>query len=463
MTPLSRPREIYNTDANISNRTNSPGNGDLSDLRLLLIMQENENQKQLLRQSLMHHRQQLLLRQVQEQAHIENMLLLSQQSLYPSSSWTTTNGGVRDGAGFSFGGVAEASSKSLFSLSSRMGVLSNHSHPAVHQQPLRQRQEHNRALGAHKKLLLMAQQRSADATMNGVTTDLIAVGLKNHQHQVSNNLKRATATFTQLQIPSQVEPTKGKRVERSDHDKGIAHSKRRKKISFEERLEQLKEFKQKFGHMNVSQRPGNHYCTLGHWVNTQRTHYKRFKNTGKSFKTEKQFELLDSLGFVWSPTFSWDEMYEKLCWHKERYGNINIPTRFKNRQYNRLGKWLYVQRHRYQLLKQGKKSPLKPRQIELLSKLGIDWSMQGGKNGNTPNTYDCRDSMVHKKTDIAAASLAAAEGAVTDTYTRTASSVAEKDVRVDRRNCTSKLEKGNDNKPTSVQPDGYSSDTSLVF
>ena len=267
----------------------------------------------------------------------------------------------------------------------------------------------------------------------------------------------------QLQIPSQVEPTKGKRVERSDHDKGIAHSKRRKKISFEERLEQLKGFKQKFGHMNVSQRPGNHYCTLGHWVNTQRTHYKRFKNTGKSFKTEKQFELLDSLGFVWSPTFSWDEMYEKLCWHKERYGNINIPTRFKNRQYNRLGKWLYVQRHRYQLLKQGKKSPLKPRQIELLSKLGIDWSMQGGKNGNTPNTYDCRDSMVHKKTDIAAASLAAAEGAVTDTYTHTASSVAEKDVRVDRRNCTSKLEKGNDNKPTSVQPDGYSSDTSLVF
>eukprot|EP00536_Pseudo-nitzschia_multiseries_P015809 jgi/Psemu1/247144/estExt_Genewise1.C_9580002 len=259
----------------------------------------------------------------------------------------------------------------------------------------------------------MADDVRTDCPTNEMFLGDQLLGLQQHYQKRTGNTSSPTQQQQLPPTPLQGEPALSKISDGVDSDNTIA-SKRGKKFSFKERLAQLKAFKKKFGHINVSQRPGNEYASLGNWVNTQRTHYKRFKKGKESNITGERVKLLNSLGFVWTPTFTWDEMYQRLCWHKERYGNISIPTRYKNRQYNRLGKWLYVQRHRYQLLKQGKKSPLKPNQIKLLEELGIDWSMQGGKNGTTPNTFNCRDSMVHKKGDIAAASLAIAEAAAAE-------------------------------------------------
>ena len=268
------------------------------------------------------------------------------------------------------------------------------------------------------------------------TTNANAVGVgRGTEQRAGSTAAAAAADDATTTTEKKSEPTKGTlfgkyarhaRVAPDDEMASIG----RKNYTFAERLDQLDVYRKKHGDINVSQRPGQEYGSLGNWVNTQRTQYKLYQKKQNSPMTEERINILEGVGFIWTPTFSWNEMYQKLCWHKKRYGTANIPTRYKNRKYNRLGKWLYIQRFRYQLIKDGKKSPLKPEQIRLLNEVGVDWEMQGGKNGSTPNTYDCVESMVHKKGDIAAASLAAADAAkATNTSVAAAQAAADAAIR----------------------------------
>ncbi|GFH61940.1 hypothetical protein CTEN210_18416 [Chaetoceros tenuissimus] len=66
-----------------------------------------------------------------------------------------------------------------------------------------------------------------------------------------------------------------------------------------ERLEQLKEYKAQNGHCNVSTiDEGNK--ALGGWVSKQRRQYKRMLEGLKSSMTEEKVKKLENIGFEWS-------------------------------------------------------------------------------------------------------------------------------------------------------------------
>lgn len=75
--------------------------------------------------------------------------------------------------------------------------------------------------------------------------------------------------------------------------------KKENKVQWNERFNQLVEFKKANGHCLVPQRfPSN--PPLGTWVNTQRRHYKLLQDGKKSCLTQERLKKLNEIGFVWS-------------------------------------------------------------------------------------------------------------------------------------------------------------------
>ena len=87
----------------------------------------------------------------------------------------------------------------------------------------------------------------------------------------------------------------------------------RLEAAWEERYQELVEYKAKYGDCNVPQQRGgcalednndnhNHNPGLAVWVGTQRIQYRKFKGPQKqkSHMTERRVEALENIGFVWS-------------------------------------------------------------------------------------------------------------------------------------------------------------------
>ena len=88
-----------------------------------------------------------------------------------------------------------------------------------------------------------------------------------------------------------------------------------KYASWEERFNDLKDYRKLHGNCNVPQtyQPNK---ALGNWVNTQRKQYKKFQNGEKSFITKERILKLDSIEFVWNigrgrGGLTNDELWEK--------------------------------------------------------------------------------------------------------------------------------------------------------
>jgi hypothetical protein len=77
-------------------------------------------------------------------------------------------------------------------------------------------------------------------------------------------------------------------------------------LTFEERLSQLADYKQKNGDCNV--RRSKEYKSLGSWVIRQRSHYRNYKEGKKSSMTQEQIRALEKLGFKWHISQSLEEI-----------------------------------------------------------------------------------------------------------------------------------------------------------
>lgn len=64
----------------------------------------------------------------------------------------------------------------------------------------------------------------------------------------------------------------------------------------------------------------------------------------------------------------WDEMYDRLCAFKERYGSCLVPRHFEDDQ--KLGRWVDQQRVK------NKKGTLPPDRKNQLDSLGFMWKMR---------------------------------------------------------------------------------------
>jgi len=151
-----------------------------------------------------------------------------------------------------------------------------------------------------------------------------------------------------------------------------------------DRLEELKEFKRKHGHCNVV--PSHtEWKALGKWVYSQRHRRKEGQ------LSDEQVKLLDEIDFqwnlrprkekVWQENYfefqcqpeitktavgiSWDDRYKELEEFKKEQGHCNV-SRYK-KPWEKLGRWVYDQKRKKQ------KGSLAEYRVKKLETLGIDW------------------------------------------------------------------------------------------
>lgn len=100
-----------------------------------------------------------------------------------------------------------------------------------------------------------------------------------------------------------------------------------------EMLEQLSEYKNKYGNCNVSQL-NKDYKKLGRWVNDQRLNYSR----GKLLEHRK--ELLEELGFIWNTKeHEFDLKVNMLKEYHLKNGHFDVKQ--SDKEYGGLYDWLY--------------------------------------------------------------------------------------------------------------------------
>jgi len=131
-------------------------------------------------------------------------------------------------------------------------------------------------------------------------------------------------------------------------------------MQLENRLEELKQYKEKYGDCNVPARWAEN-MQLGGWVAKQR---RNFEDGILGIDVIKR---LEGLGFVWDQFESkWEEKFNDLKKYKDEYGDCNV---YKNCPENKeLVAWIVRQRTSY------RKEKLNEDQIDRLENLGFVWN-----------------------------------------------------------------------------------------
>lgn len=128
----------------------------------------------------------------------------------------------------------------------------------------------------------------------------------------------------------------------------------------------LLEFHEENGHYNVPHRFDAN-PSLGTWVQTQRSKYKKLQEEGSN---DKKLEILDKIGFNWNDFVPWEEYFNELKEFKEKFGHTNVPVHYPPSI--RFGKWMQKQRQQLKKFRDGKKSTMTPERKALLDEIGLD-------------------------------------------------------------------------------------------
>jgi len=174
-------------------------------------------------------------------------------------------------------------------------------------------------------------------------------------------------------------------ISRNDNTNGNDNDNDVSDPKFQEKIKEIKAFKQKHGHLMVPKiYPENK--PLGRWVARQRAQYRSMQastNPDESFGmlTEGRIQVLEDLGFQWvstskfAPGVTWDKRFGELKAYKSKYGHFNVPKNFKGS--GLLATWVRNQRCFYMAKKRGKHSPMTNERIEQLKSIGFEWKLRG--------------------------------------------------------------------------------------
>ncbi|KAK1734997.1 helicase-associated domain-containing protein [Skeletonema marinoi] len=135
--------------------------------------------------------------------------------------------------------------------------------------------------------------------------------------------------------------------------------------TWQTRLEELKEYKEKHGDVEVPQK----YGPLGTWVNKQRNEYNKIQKGVKSQLTQERISQLNSINFRWAQSKGqklWETRFNELKEYKEKNCHCNVNTKD-----GRLGRWVTTQRsdHKNNKISKGNKAKL--------DSIGFQWKMLG--------------------------------------------------------------------------------------
>eukprot|EP00978_Attheya_sp_CCMP212_P032001 scaffold122974_cov53-Attheya_sp.AAC.3 len=137
---------------------------------------------------------------------------------------------------------------------------------------------------------------------------------------------------------------------------------KRKYPSWDDRFQELVNFKKINGHTNVHWEFG----PLGTWVNTQRTQYCLLREEKYTPLTIDRVEKLERIGFTLICRTTWDQRFQELVDFKKINGHTNVPQKS-----GQLGNWVDTQRRAFRQLKEGKHTPLANDRREKLNSIGF--------------------------------------------------------------------------------------------
>ena len=146
-------------------------------------------------------------------------------------------------------------------------------------------------------------------------------------------------------------------------------------------MEQVQLYYEEYGDICVPKnyKSGN-YC-LGNWIAMQRKKY------AKGLLTEEQIAELQAYGMSWSEgeRRAWDEWYRDAKAYYAANGDLLVPIAYTTKEGRLLGQWIAVQRER----KRGEhnRTPITKKQIALLGKLDMVWSLQEVRDSAWDSMY----------------------------------------------------------------------------
>lgn len=139
-------------------------------------------------------------------------------------------------------------------------------------------------------------------------------------------------------------------------------------------FQKLQDFKERFGHCNITKNECDDDPQLASWAMSQRTRRK------KGDLTELQIQRMDEIGYVWNfqelkVQETWMKWYGELEAYSRVHGNPQVPRTYCN---SKLASWVWIQRIRREKT-YGSQPKLTNDQIALLDKLGFRWDVHGEK------------------------------------------------------------------------------------
>ena len=157
--------------------------------------------------------------------------------------------------------------------------------------------------------------------------------------------------------------------------------------SFDDRFQELMEFKQRFGHCNVCSR-SREYSSLGIWCSNLRTAYRiiRKGEAPTRYKlSDDNMQRLENAGFKWSFISTFDERFDELMEFKDKFGHCNMSSRSNDYRY--LGIWCSHLRAAYKSIHKGETPNIKlsNENVERLENAGFKWRL---KNSTFDERFD---------------------------------------------------------------------------
>jgi len=90
--------------------------------------------------------------------------------------------------------------------------------------------------------------------------------------------------------------------------------------------------------------------------------------------SETKIIALEAIDFSWGKRkgdFLWEQKYLDLLCYKEKYGNCDVPTKY--RADTALGRWVSDQRKAYHEMKANKQSFMTHERVKKLQAAGFQW------------------------------------------------------------------------------------------
>jgi len=183
---------------------------------------------------------------------------------------------------------------------------------------------------------------------------------------------------------------------------------------FARHYRRLLQFRQQFGHCNVTAVVAAAVSSGGGGGGADKTEYGDLLAWAKKMRRVKQMRAsktntqyyqgpqwhfylhaLDRLGFVWDATADkWQTQFDKMLSFQHKNGHCAVPKNYGPDK--SLGAWVHRQRYHYKLYHEGKPTQLTRERIELLNSVGFSWSgnisVLGtiNNNNNNNNNYDTK-------------------------------------------------------------------------